>query len=71
MWILDADDQGMSVKEIGTLSDEEAAKTYRSQEGYAIPFGRVGTARDYAQLILMVASVSLARRDQRLREMED
>lgn len=47
----------MSVKEIGTKSPEEEAKFYRSHEGYGIPFGKVGTARDYAQLMLMVVSV--------------
>lgn len=51
--------QGMSVKEIGTISKEEEAKLYKSPEGYGIPFGKVGTARDYAQLILMVVNVSL------------
>jgi NAD(P)-dependent dehydrogenase (short-subunit alcohol dehydrogenase family) len=50
--------QGMSVKEFGSKSAEEEAKFFRSPEGYGIPFGRVGTAKDYAQLMLMIVNVS-------------
>ena len=49
----------MSVKEIGQLPAEEETKLFRSHDGYGIPFGKVGTAKDYAQLILMVVSVCL------------
>lgn len=45
------------MKEIGQLSPDEEAKFFRSHEGYGIPFGRVGTAKDYAQLMVMVVSV--------------
>jgi hypothetical protein len=46
----------MSVKEYGSVSDEEASKIWK--EKYAIPLGIMGTAQDYAQTVISTITVS-------------
>jgi hypothetical protein len=48
--------QGMSVKEIDQVSGEEATKIWKGK--YGIPLGKMGTAQDYAKVVLSTITVS-------------